>query len=401
MCRSFKFFLAPYLGLSKNTWKVISAGFINSISSIITVYIALYLNTLGYPAKEIGVVLSLFGMGGLAGSYLGGYLTHRFSTLTILKASLLFNTLFLFLLPLSNQIYFISVVALFLGLSSNMFRPAFILALTQDEKNEDLDRLVALRRVSINLGMAFGTAVCGLLATISYFLLFWINGLASFVALFILLGVSGTTVSLDKHSLEVENSKTNSNIDFYFILALMFILLLVFNQFNAAYPLYLKNELEINVSLLSSLFTMNGLLIVLFQMPISSILSKKNTNVICSLGAILVCFGFAILPACHTIFMVFLSCLMWTFGEIIFFPAIIALILKLPNKKKGRNIGLYQLVFSLSMLVSPSIGMFIYSYDKNLLWYLSGVVGIIVSLSFFLRIKSSEKSYSTIPPTLE
>jgi predicted MFS family arabinose efflux permease len=68
---------SSYLGLSKDVWKLIGAGFINSSGLVIPVYLALFLNSLDYQAAQIGVVIALFGTGGMLGGFLGGYLADK------------------------------------------------------------------------------------------------------------------------------------------------------------------------------------------------------------------------------------------------------------------------------------------------------------------------------------
>jgi predicted MFS family arabinose efflux permease len=240
-----------------------------------------------------------------------------------------------------------------------------------------------------NNSVAFGASICGFVATVSYLLLFWLNALASLLAFFILKGVTDASTQLPQPSESIDGT-LNQNFNIYYILSLLFILLFIFNQTNATYPLYLKNELGISISLVSWLYAINGVLIAFFQMPISNFLKNKNISITCAVGALLISLGLASLPLCSNNYFVIGSCIAWTLGEIIFFPAIVLLILKIPNKKRGKNIGLYQLISSISLFVSPALGMFVYSYDKNLLWYLMGIIGLLVSVAFVTAIKPNK-----------
>ena len=67
--RLFKFIVGPYQGFSRETWRLLAAGFINSMALIIVIYISLYLNSHGYNVKKIGIVLSVFGFCGIGGAY--------------------------------------------------------------------------------------------------------------------------------------------------------------------------------------------------------------------------------------------------------------------------------------------------------------------------------------------
>jgi MFS family permease len=61
--------------------------------------------------------------------------------------------------------------------------------LTSHDRLYGLEKLIALRRAAINLDMAFGAAISGFLVVIGYKWIFWVNGIASFGAYFILVRV--------------------------------------------------------------------------------------------------------------------------------------------------------------------------------------------------------------------
>lgn len=397
MYKTIRFFLSPYLGFSKTTWKIIVAGFINATGLTLTLYISLYLNSMKYSITEIGSVITLFGFGGLIGGYLGGYLADKFTALRICKASLLSNAALLALFPLSSYLSYLYVIAFLLGVSSNLFRPAFILALARGEKSGDLEKIIALRRVAINLGMAFGAAILSSIVSQGFIFLFLANALASLIA-YILIKRIPDAQNITKSTGD-EDDESLQRINFYFILLLMFMILLVFNQSQLIYPIYLKNEAHTSLHLLSLLFTLNGILIALFQMPVTNTLSKYNPNIACAIGTLLIGFGFAILSLFQlNTFLIILSCIFWTVGEIIFFPALLAVILRVSRNKKGKNMGIYQFVYSLALLVSPAFGTFIYDYDKNLFWHISGIIGIITCISFLLNIRHSKFVTFTLTP---
>ena len=389
MHRYLNFLLSPYLGFSKNTWKIILAGLINSTGLTLTLYISLYLNHLNHSITEIGSVITLLGVGSLAGGYLGGYLTDRFSALNICKASLLLSATLLIIFPISINLNYIRITVLILGLSNNLFRPAFILALSNGEKTEDIQRIVALRRVAINLGMACGAAMLSFLVTQGYHFVFWANAFASLVAYACIRGI--TEADPKKNIADSNNTESKSHINFYLILLLMFAILLVFNQNQIIYPIYLKDKVHLSMHLISLLFTINGLMIAFMQMPITGALSKYNSNIICAIGALLIGFGFSILSIfTPSTIVIFSSCMLWSMGEIIFFPAILSVILLLSKNNRGKNIGLYQFTFSLALLVSPIFGTLIYAHDNKLLWQISGIIGLLTCFSFLLNTKSSK-----------
>jgi predicted MFS family arabinose efflux permease len=387
----FKFIIAPYQGFSKDTWRLLISGFINSMALIIVIYISLYLNSLGYTITEIGFVLTLFGLFGVAGAYCGGVFTNHMSAISICKLSLLLSGILFFLFAFLSNYYIMLLVVGLLGFSANMFRPAFILVLAAGENKGSLESIAALRRVAINLGMSIGAGMSGFLASLNFSFVFYFNAISSIVAFFILLSIKERKQLPEKRDHILQNTNRNSRPTFYFMILSMFLVLLVFNQSDATYPLFLKNQLFINEKYISLLFTLSGVMIACFQVPITNIFRNKNTNWVCALGAFLVCLGFLILPWATSGALITLSCILWTVGEIIFFPAQLAMVIRLSGENKGRSMGIYQMVFSLASFLSPALGSTIYAYNQNILWYLCGLAGIIVVFSFLLSEKTTSK----------
>ena len=65
---------------------------------------------------------------------------------------------------------------------SEAFRPANATAIAESTPPEIRARAYALNRLAVNVGVTIGPAIGGLLATISYMYLFWIDGLTCLAA---------------------------------------------------------------------------------------------------------------------------------------------------------------------------------------------------------------------------
>jgi predicted MFS family arabinose efflux permease len=385
-CAWLKFIFTPYKGFSRETWQLLIAGFVNSMALIVVIYISLYLNSLGYSIRQIGAVLTLFGLLGVAGAYLGGILTSWSNAITVCKWSLFFSAILFFIFPYLKNFIAILLISSLMGLSANLFRPAFILVLADGENKKSLESIAALRRVAINLGMSAGAGISGLLATMHFSFVFFFNALSTLIAFLILLNVKAHKHA-EKKINDINVSNKSSSLIFIFMMLLMFFVLLIFNQSDATYPLFLKNQLLRSEKFISFLFMLSGLLIVCLQVPITNFFSNKNAYWVCALGALLICLGFFVLPWATSAGLIILSCLLWTLGEIIFFPAQLAMTIRLSGKNKEKNMGIYQMVFSFASFLSPAIGTTVYGFSPYIIWYLSGAVGFIAATSFLLSEK--------------
>lgn len=377
--RIFKSLSAPYSGIAWPMWCLLISGFVNSMSIVVTIYIALGLNAQGYTALAIGKVLTAYGLLGVVGGYLGGVLCDKFLPARVCQLSLLASSILFLSYPLSNNYYYIIWVCSLIGFFSNIFRPAFILSLTQTSSANELENQAALRRVAINLGMAFGASICGLLAEHHYFYVFWFNASCSLAALVIMLKVPVP-------SLPAKNNKAKSgsralNADTIYLLLVLFVVLLVFNQSQSTFPLFLKNQLLFNEKLISFIFTLNGLLIVLFQVPLTCYLKQHCSNRAYLYGVLFLCLGFGMNVWFKSYDCILLSCILWTVGEMIFFPAHLANLMRANETHTGLSMGLYQVISSASQLGAPIVGTFLYALNPDYLWYSCIVIAPCILLS--------------------
>ena len=72
----FSLYRNAFAGLSRPAWMLAVVMLINRSGAMVVPFLSVYLTEhLHFSLKQAGLVLSLFGMGSLCGSFLGGYLT--------------------------------------------------------------------------------------------------------------------------------------------------------------------------------------------------------------------------------------------------------------------------------------------------------------------------------------
>ena len=154
-------------------------------------FLSLYLTkNLNFLLSDVGWIMSFFGLGSVAGSWIGGKLTDKIGSYRVMFFSLL-GTGFSFV-ALQFVTSFIGFCAGIFGLMliADAFRPAMYVALNAYSKSENKTRSVTLIRLAINLGFSAGPAIGGIIiATIGYKGLFWIDGITCLSAGILLLQV--------------------------------------------------------------------------------------------------------------------------------------------------------------------------------------------------------------------
>jgi MFS family permease len=266
----FSNYINTFKGLSREVWWLALITLINRAGTMVIPFLSLYLTeSLDFTLKDVGWIMSAFGLGSVAGSWLGGKLTDKIGYYKVMLFSLL-TTGFLFI-ALQFLTSFVSFcIGIFLVmLIADMFRPAMFVALSAYSKPENKTRSVTLIRLAINLGFSAGPAIGGIIiTTMSYTGLFWIDGITCIIATVVLLNVLHPKKSTPLDTVKVDNPKSAySDTAFLIFLSAMMLFGIVFLQYFSTMPLYYKDvhtltELEIGL-----LMGMNGFIIFVFEMP--------------------------------------------------------------------------------------------------------------------------------------
>ena len=82
-------YLDTFKGLSKEIWWLSLITFINRAGTMVIPFLSLYLtDNLEFSESTVGWIMSCFGLGSVAGSWLGGKLTDRIGYYKIMTVSL-------------------------------------------------------------------------------------------------------------------------------------------------------------------------------------------------------------------------------------------------------------------------------------------------------------------------
>ena len=109
-------------------------------------------------------------------------------------------------------------------------------------------------------------------------------------------------------------------------------------------------------------------------------------------GALFAAIGFGAMAIARDIAPLIISIIIWTIGEMIFFPVTAAYASEIaPAKKRGEYMGYFQMTFSFAFSAGPWLGTVVYEkYGSVVLWCGALVMGLITAaLVLFLKEKQS------------
>jgi predicted MFS family arabinose efflux permease len=132
---------------------------------------------------------------------------------------------------------------------------------------------------------------------------------------------------------------------------------IVFFQHESALPLYLVQYLHMSPAFYGTLFTINTLLIVALEVPLNSATSRWPNTWSLVIGSLLFAVGFGALAFVSSVTGVTAMVIVWTFGEMMLFPAMAAHLGEIaPPSLRGTYMGAYSMSLSVALTLGPWLG---------------------------------------------
>jgi MFS family permease len=275
-----------------------------------------------------------------------------------------------------------------------MYRPAAGALIGDLVPQEQRVTAFAMFRFALNLGFAAGPATAGLLADRSFLLLFLGDAGTSLVfGVIAFLALPRGTRSNSKHERAggaIRHALKNEPF-LLFLLATLCITWIEY-QVHTTFPLYLQAA-GYSAKTYGFLISLNGLLIVLFELALTGWTQRRPPQPVIALGYALFGIGFALSGLSHAIPVLVMSVVVWTIGEMVFAPVTGAYVTNLaPERYRGGYHGLWVLMWSIGMLLGPSLGTLLFQRNASLYWLAvagAGVAGaalvLVKRLRFFSR----------------
>lgn len=401
MKRFLSLYLDSYRGLSKPIWMLSLVILINRTGAMVVPFLSVYMTqALGFSIKETGYVLSFFGLGAVTGSWLGGWLSDKFGFFRIQAISLFFIVPMYFILPELRTVESLAVGIFFLSVISDTFRPANSVAIAYYAKPENLTKAFSLNRMAINLGFSIGPALGGILASISYYWLFYGNALGSIIAgvvFYIYFNNRKTKFPKENTTSKTEVSTTEKAPSPYKDRKIMLFSLLCalyaicFFQLLTTLPLFYKEVHQLSEAEIGIILGYSGIFIVVLEMLLVQIADKRLTISQILIGGTLLCgLSFVMLNLNSSLLMLYISMSVLCVSEILAMPFMSTVIVKNSvESNRGAYMGLYSLSFSVAHVFSPFLGtLTVEHFGFETLWWATGVVAVIVSIGFYFLMKT-------------
>jgi MFS family permease len=345
-------------------WLLFATNLINRAGMMVLPFLVLYLTReLGFSLSRAGSMLAVYGASAIVFGPIGGRLSDRIGALPVMRVSLIASGVVLLLFPVAKSLATVAAMTVLWAGCAEMFRPASLAAITHVVAPEQRRQAFALNRLAINLGMSIGPALGGFLATVSFHAMFAVDAVTTLFAGTLLAvtpwrAFSGVNSEApNRQGVRIGPATILHDGRFLVFLGGVILVGIVFFQHESALPLYLVQYLLLSPAFYGMLFTINTLLIVGLEVPIITATVHWPNRRSLIIGCLLFAIGFGALGVIGSPAGVIATVVVWTFGEMLLFPAMSAHMAEIaPENRRGAYMGAYSMSLSISLTVGPWMG---------------------------------------------
>lgn len=330
-------------------------------------FLAIYLSKeTDMNAILIGLIVGAGALSSALGGFFGGVLSDQFGRKKIMLWALytwgivfigLFYThatLIFFLLNILN------------GLCRTFFEPVAQALMSDLTPSERRVQIFSMRYLAINLGVTIGPLLGAYMALEESSVAFLFTGLfyilyaISLSLLLRLYNINEITKS-KKESVTIRSAANVLLRDAYYRRLLIggIIVTIAYSQLDSTLPQFLNQNFVEGVQFYAIMLSLNALLVVILQMPLTSWIESKGSMYAIVLGNILISLGF--IGFCFSPHFIFLliSMFIFTIGEIFYFPAASAMVDKIaPDHLRGTYYGAQSFLY-FGKFIGPILGGFL------------------------------------------
>lgn len=400
-------------------WLLIGASFIDGVGgAMLFPFFTLYITAkFDLGMTQVGLIFGIFSVASVFGSTIGGALSDQMGRKGMVIFGLVASALSSLVMGVADLLAFFMGAALFAGLFANAGGPArqaMIADLLPEEKRA---QGFGVFRVAHNLAVVIGPAIGGLLAAISYLILFIGDAVTSIITatiVFVFLRETkpqlgegqiqqSTTQSLKGYGRVLQDSR------FLVFMLASVLMVLVYMQMNGTLAVYLRDSHGVSAQGFGSIMSLNAALVVLFQFAITRRIEGLPPFLVMTAGTLLYVIGFSMYGWVGTYALFLLAMVVITIGEMLVAPVGQALVATLaPEDMRGRYMAAYGFTWIIPSALGITLaGLIMDNFNPDWVWFAAGIVGT-VSAAIYLWMHRTEpemqvqleETAKTIPPDL-
>ncbi|MFE0652764.1 MDR family MFS transporter [Streptomyces sp. NPDC059534] len=386
-------------GLPQGFWWLWLSTLVNRTGAFVLTFLSLYLTVeLGHSAWFAGLVVALHGLGGVAGSPLGGALTDRWGRRPTMVTMHLAAAACAAALAVVTNAWAIAAVVLLMGVAMQAVRPPINATIADMVPAHDVRRAYSLNYWALNLGFAIASIAGGAAAFLGYRTLFVVDAVATVlcaVIVFLRLPETRPEARLDHQGEPVVEAKVSMltvlrDAPFRTLVLLNLFVCLVFTAPWIGLPLTMAGQ-GLSPSSYGFVIAVNGIVIVGFQLLVNKLTDKRSPVLLLSLSSLLFAVGTGATALAGSSVAFAATVVVWTVGEMIHVPTNAAATARLaPEHARGRYQGVMGMSWAVAGFVAPiGAGLIVDGPGPDVLWAVTAAIGVLAAVGYYTRLRKA------------
>lgn len=356
-------------------------------------FFSLYVTTkFGVGMTEVGLLFTIYSASSVVGSMVGGAITDKFGRRWILLFGIFISGASSLFMGFVNDLELFYLLTLLVGFLENTGGPAQQAMVADLVPSDKLAGGYGIQRVVVNLSVTVGPAIGGLIASKSYFWLFILDFVLSTITAVIVYLTIPETMPQAENKAESESvwqaglgykQVLRDGVFMVFIFICMLVIM-VYAQINSTLSVYLRDVHGIPEQQYGYLLSLNAAIVVLLQFWVARRTDRQPPMLMLAWSAFLYAVGFAMFGVTAHYAQFIVATIIITFGEMINAPVAQALVARLsPEDMRGRYMAVFGFSWTIPYAIGPLAAGFVMDRaDPRLVWYASGVLGVIAAVAF-------------------
>jgi MFS family permease len=362
---------------------LVTGVFVNRAGSFFTTFLVLFLRQIGFTSHEMPLVLLGTGAVTPLGALLGGWLSDRISRKASLIISTTMSSVWLAVIGLASMRAVVLIGVIFAAMFVQSYLPAASALLVDHTAERDRVPIFAFFRLALNLGSVAGLLVAAAVAPHDIKTLFIISSctyatFSVFLAVGLPPAARGAGAGEDRAP---QGGHRQIPWRLTIFCSAVAVSNMVYVQYNSTVALSVSGRHGVRAYAL--LLTLNGLMVIFCEMPLSAVTRRMNWWIPLTAGTIGMSVGIVVWGSAGAYGLAITGVVLWTVGEMLFSPVAASAAAALaPSGRVGLYQGYLAMVQAIAYGLGPAVGTFVYGFSPSVLWLSCLAAGALACAGF-------------------
>jgi MFS family permease len=334
-------------------------------ASMIWPFLMIYVSEkLQLSLSTVASLISINAATGLATSFIGGAVADRLGRKPVMVVSLMANGLVYFFLSRAGTYLDFAILMMLAGASNPLYQIGADAMLADMIVPENRTQAYAIVRMVNNAGIAFGPAIGGFAASLSYAYAF--GGAATGMVIYSLLMLLRGQETLPKTPVPADGpaagrlggyGRVFGDRPYMLFAAIICLGLITPSMLWNLLAVYTKQNFGLSESLFGWIPTTNALMCVFVQFFVTRVTSRHRPLPVMTVGLVVYTLGVGSVVLMKSFWGFWSTIVLFTFGELILIPTISKFIAdRAPADMRGRYMSVYWFAWGLARGIAPLLG---------------------------------------------